>query len=545
MDSEPRALAASILSEIVTYVHQSRPTRTDGKSTSGYVFCQMTPGLMVSPRDYAKPWSPVGGILGLSSGQRPPGDSTAPAPPSSDAARRAYSAAFNTATTFDKLLLVTDDGTTQYYSGGGRHLSFQYANLLQGMEAPPAPPRPADVTARIDAAGAVLYDDEGDDTKKYARYKKNQDAYAAARADKIAAEITIMNDPTQAPLAPTLLLPKSRKIDQALDKWRTQGADEVEEALATLAGLGTPMELGAIKRAREIHEAWSVDLPGVAGAAGAQMAYTFMFPSEWSQIEVDDIGWTTLKHESHTYRNHFEQHGYHLNTGEWAGDSSSSSGNAGISVFGLGFGGNYSEWDSQSHANYSNTANDGTKFHEDATDLTIELQYGLCEIARPWMVTDLFQLTNWFLRGERKGSISTGTIADQLGDTDRKLPMIPTAVLVIRNVRITSSNWGSDRTTLENYWSTYGRSDSSGGSSIGGNVSVPVFGPLALTGGYSHSDAHYQGDFHDEAGNNVRNDFGSYFEGDTLVINGAQIVGWLGEIIPFAPPMDDPALPQQ
>jgi hypothetical protein len=65
---------------------------------------------------------------------------------------------------------------------------------------------------------------------------------------------------------------------------------------------------------------------------------------------------------------------------------------------------------------------------------------------------------------------------------------------------------------------------------------------LAITGGYSHSDSQYQGDFKDEDGRDVRNDCGSHFEGNTLVINGAQIVAWLGEIMPFSPPADDPAL---
>lgn len=545
IDSEPRVLAASVLSEIITFIKQSRPTRTDGTATTGYVYCQMSPGLMVSPRDFAKPWSPIGGIAGLSSGQRPPDGSTQPGEPTSVIARRAYEAAFKTFSMFDKLLLVTNDGTTQFYSGGGRHLSFQYNMILDAMTAKTPPPRPAEEQARIDAALAVLYDENGDDTPIYARYQRNQQAYAEARAAKAAAEITILSDPERAASASVLLGPLSTKLNQAFNKWKAQGAAEVEAALAARAAIGIPLEQGAIERAKQIRESWQVDLPGLAGLEGAKMPYTFIFPSEWAQIEVDDIGWTTLKHDTRTYRSHFEQHGYNLNSGEWAGNSSSNSGSAGLGVCGFGFAGSYSEWDSQSHANFSSTASDGTVFEDDATDLSIELQYGLCEIARPWMVTDLFQLKNWYIRGERKGCISTGKIDDQLQDADRKLPMIPTAVLVIRNVRITTSKWGTTRDTLQSYWNANGRSDSSGGSSINGNVSIPVWGPLSLTGGYSHNDSRYQGDFRDEGGSNVRNDFGAYFEGDTLFINGAQIVAFLGEIIPFCPPQDDESLPQE
>ncbi|PPJ02526.1 hypothetical protein C5E43_26285 [Nocardia cyriacigeorgica] len=439
--------------------------------------------------------------------------------------------------------MVTNDGTTQYYAGGGRNLSFQYDGLLQAMEAPPAPPRSAEEQARITAAEAVLFDPEtGDDTTTYARYQRNQAAYAEARAAKAAAEIAILSDPDRAGSAPVLLQPLAVKLNQAFNKWKTQGADEIEEALATLQSLGIPMEQGMIQRARELHESWLVDYPGLSGLSGAKEPYTYVDPSQWAEIDANDIGWTTLEHQSRTYTSHFEQHGYNLHTGAWGGSSQNTSGTAGVSVFGFGFSGTYGEWGSQSHSNFTDTGSDGTVLRDDATDLSIRLEYGLCEIRRPWLVTDLFQMQNWYLRGERKGAISSGTVDDQVGNTDKKLPMIPTAFLVIRNVRITTSNWGSTRDTLQTYWHANGRSDRSEGSSVSGGVSIPVWGPISIGGGYSHSEQEYGGDFRDEGGNDVRNDFGAHFEGDTLVINGAQVVGLLGEIIPMCPPMDDPAL---
>jgi hypothetical protein len=178
----------------------------------------------------------------------------------------------------------------------------------------------------------------------------------------------------------------------------------------------------------------------------------------------------------------------------------------------------------------------------DATNLSVSLQYGLAEVARPWLVTDLFQMKNWYLRGEKKGAISDGTIDGQVMDKEHKLPMIPTHFLVVRNVRISTSQWGSVRDTLTTIWNEHTKAESQGGSSVSANVSIPVWGPLSVTGGYSHTDSHYEGDFKDEGGNDVRDDSGAYFEGDTLVINGAQIVAYCGEIMPLAPPIDDPAL---
>jgi hypothetical protein len=151
-------------------------------------------------------------------------------------------------------------------------------------------------------------------------------------------------------------------------------------------------------------------------------------------------------------------------------------------------------------------------------------------------------MPGWFLRGAKKGAISTGRLGDQVGDTEHHLPMIPTHFLVVRNVKIRASSWGDTQNTLTSYWSKHGRSDSSFGSSFSGDVSIPIWGPLSLNGGFSRSDSGYRGDFKDEGGNDSRNDVGAYFENDALIINGAQIVGLLGEIVPVCPAEDDPSL---
>src|SRR5262245_44203169 len=137
LDNEPKALAADILSEIISYVKQSRPTRTDGTSTQGYVYSQQTPGLMVSPRDYAAPWSPMGGAGASAAAaaeaarQRAEGqnDGSAQALAAATAARRALEAAFKTTQLVDTMLIVTNDGTMETWGGGGRHLSFVYKGI--------------------------------------------------------------------------------------------------------------------------------------------------------------------------------------------------------------------------------------------------------------------------------------------------------------------------------------------------------------------------------------------------------------------------------
>lgn len=539
MNDHPKALAADIFSEIIMDIKASRPTTSTGEATTGFVYCMQVPGLMVSPKDFSRPWSPIGGVPDA---PKPPAGSTDLPPTPGQELKRAVDAAFKTHTMFDELLMVRDDGRTEAYAGGGRRLSFQYKLLLDAMEALPVPDRPESEKAAIKAAHAVLYESEGDETtktKKYRKYLANQNAWARAKADFIKEQARILKDPDLAADAPTLLDPFRVAIEQAFDDFKTEGATEIEAALAKLQSLGVPLGQGTIQLARERFVNWEVTLPGAVGA----MPYTFILPSEWAQIESDNIGWTKLGRTAGEYRQHFERHGTSLATGEWAGGSTSSSGSAGMGVFGFGFSGSYSSSDSHSTSSFSNRAADGTTFTEDAKNLSIELEYGLCKIARPWLVTDIFHMPGWFVRGAEKGAISTGKLADQVGDTDHRLPMIPTHFLVVRNVKISTSEWGTTKSTLESYWTKHGRSDSSFGSSISGDVSVPVFGPFSLSGGFSHSDQGYRGDFKDEGGNDARNDFGSHFEGNTLTINGAQIVGFLGEVVPLSAQFDDPALP--
>jgi hypothetical protein len=382
----------------------------------------------------------------------------------------------------------------------------------------------------------VLWAPDGQPTPKYNTYLKNQMAYGMQIAAFTIAQNKALADPAQADSWPMLAAPLQMGVDQAYDKWKSQGADEIEGAIAAVESLGVPLEQGMIMEARKTLEAWSVNIGGVA----AKTPYTFVLPSEWASIDVDDIGWTRLQKDSSSYQSHYNSNGYNLSTGQWRGDSSQSSGSGGIHVFGFGFSGSHSESSSSNSSGYSQTSTDGSSFQDDATELDIDMEYGLVEIVRPWLSTDLFHMQNWYLRDGKAKSISDGTIAGQVGKTDPLLPLIPTHFLCIRNVRIHTSNWGSTRTTLENHWGKQQSSDSSNSSSTSGSVDIPVCGFINLSAGMSHSDSHYEGQFSDEAGHSYSNDNGAHFDGETLEIKGAQIVAWLSEVVPASPPMDQP-----
>ena len=71
-------------------------------------------------------------------------------------------------------------------------------------------------------------------------------------------------------------------------------------------------------------------------------------------------------------------------------------------------------------------------------------------IERPWLLGDLFNIEGWYLVGQKKNSISDGTIPGQVGDHTKLLPMIPKAFVVMRNVVITADDWGDAGDAFDN-----------------------------------------------------------------------------------------------
>ncbi|MGT2477599.1 hypothetical protein [Paraburkholderia terrae] len=545
-DNEPRALAVDLLSEIISYIKQSRPTRTDDKATVGFVYSQLRVGQMISPHDFAAAWSPIAGAPSQNGGaQQPPAGldpsaaATAAASAAAENVKRAMNATFNTEQLVNTMLLVTDNGTFETYSGGGRHLSFAYGEILNAMEAPPAPPRSADDQKRIDEANKLLWQEDKTPTPLYSTYRKNQIAYATAKANYVVTSNRLLADPAQSEVAPMLLDPYDAAVRQAYDQWKAQGADDVEAALATVESLGVPLEQGAIADARRLMDAWSIPVPNVPGA---KEPYSYVLPSEWAAFDVDSIGWTQLSLSQSDYAAHYASNQYQVNSGSWRGSAESSSGDVGASICGFGFNGSYSEQDSSNQCESSGSSQTYGQFRNDARNLTIDLEYGLCEIVRPWLITDLFRLKHWYLKGEKSNTISTGTIADQAFKQDALLPMIPTHFLVIRNVKISSQEWHSDGETLSRCFNRGEGSNEQHSSSVSGRAEVPVFGPLCLDAGASHSESGYDGQYQDESGRSYSSDYKAHFDGESLTIRGAQIVAWLSEVMPACPPMDDPAL---
>jgi hypothetical protein len=177
------------------------------------------------------------------------------------------------------------------------------------------------------------------------------------------------------------------------------------------------------------------------------------------------------------------------------------------------------------------------------TDMEVSLEWALVSIYRPWLVSDLFYMKNWYIQGKRANCVSDGRIETQLGITDQLLPLIPQQMLVIRNVTITSNSWGDFGNDLKTLYS--GDQNSTDASQSSQHASGFGVGPIAFgKGNYDHADDKAKGQGSDYSDKHAASSSGKNFDGTTLTINGAQVIAFLSDIVPPSPSMDDPALPK-
>ena len=71
------------------------------------------------------------------------------------------------------------------------------------------------------------------------------------------------------------------------------------------------------------------------------------------------------------------------------------------------------------------------------------------------MDTNLFNLRNWYLVGNKKNCISDGTVDGQADSLNRLLPCVPVQMLVVRKVRI-GRELGQRRKTMEKLFGNSG-----------------------------------------------------------------------------------------
>lgn len=546
MNTEPGAAVLSIFDQLIERIKQRTPRRTDGKPVNSMVYSQLVLGMPIWRDDYFRPWSPAGGssIMEAFKDSAPatapptPGGAS-PTPALDPKVLRSMQAAWKTSLLCRTMLEVTKDDAYKEYPTG-RHLDFAYDSVVNSMQ--PAKPTEiaADVQARVAAAQAVLYVEDSDgnlsNTPLYNRYLNNAMALATAKSNFAAGFALAQRDPAKFEIFPVQSAPLQLAIDTARNNLVSQGAGKVEAALDVIASVGRSMQANMIKKAKERFDAWNL---GLSGSVPANMPYSLVLPTNWCDAD-DHQGWETLIVDEGEIQHWSSSNAVSSSVANWQRHAQSTGGSGGVLLGFAAFGGSHDSGSSSSSFQDTSKANFQSQFKNTSKGLHIELEFGLCKIERPWLVSDVFYMKNWYSVG-KKNSISDGTIDGQVDSMDKIMPMIPQQFLVVRNVTISATEWGSDGEVLNNYYgATAGSSNASSSSTAGtGGVSL---GFISFGGSASHSSSDASGQTSSFSARSSNAHFGTTWDGQTLKIPGAQIVAFLSNIVPACPELDDPTL---
>jgi hypothetical protein len=548
--NEPGAAVLAIYEQLVERIKQSQPMRSDDKPLKGgSVYAMMPLGMPVDPADYVNPWTPQG-TLTVSQAAPPPApvssadpSAAAPPPPPDPEAARALAAAWKTSLLCSDLLAVTDDQSYQLYPEG-KHLTFAYPAILAGMQ--PIDANEADdpnVLSAIAKANKALFLPAADGTfttnptPMYQAYMDNTDAYGAAVANYAVAYAAARSNPAQFAIWPVASKPLQNQVTRAKTNLIAGGAQTIEAALDALASVGHPYQAQMVAAARSAYKDWDLQL---AGAVPASSPYCLILPTDWASDDKNACkGWETIHVDQSSYSNYSTSHAVSDSRFSWFNKSSSVGGSGGVFLGFAAFGGNASHADSEQGSDSSHASSQSSSGHTDAKGLTITMSYALCSVQRPWFVGDLLAMKGWYLKGAKKHSISTGKIADQIQNMDQLLPMIPQRLLVVRNVSITATDWGSVRSQLDTCYGSSQQGSSASASHQAGSGGVSL-GFISFGGSASHSSSQAQGQGSSFEVKDANSSYNARFENNTLTIPGAQILGWLCDIVSPSAPEDDP-----
>ena len=137
------------------------------------------------------------------------------------------------------------------------------------------------------------------------------------------------------------------------------------------------------------------------------------------------------------------------------------------------------------------TASSGDQKPVAADGFSIDVEMSMVRLTRPWLSDALLTLPNWYVPGFARGSFSAGTGSGDEGT----LPLLPTACIFIRNLKIHAQWSDADRQVIQ----------SSGG-----------LGTFSLIGRQFDSNS------------------------ATLTVPGMQSIAWMYEVLPVLPPSDAP-----
>ena len=459
---EMNKLVQGIFDNIFNSVTKAEPNGKPVMQAASTVLSLMKPGLAINPADFRNPWTP-----GNPSGSQ--------------------DAAINTA----ELVDVVPKMSTMY-TDSGNTISKIYKQVLDGVSIPAQPANPA-IDKQLADSDAVLYrmvaitdPDTGEvSTKKmestlYRDYLDNQTAYNNARIAYIGAYLEAQKTTTGKNTWPLIASTLQMPVKTAYDRWRSAGADQIEQAQAILNTSSQNALQKAWDQAKKLYEGYGVTLDDPGTGISTPIMRSSLLPSNWYSTSA--TGWTTFDSASSNVAT--------SNTSEFT----SYGGSAGFSLGLFSIGG------SAGHSSQSQHASSETN------GLRISFSYTLVTIRRPWLTFNLFNTKGWNLGNLfKRGEISNGSKVKQ---DNAAMPLLPTSFVVVKDVKI-SANWSKTDWDLI-------KSQTSAGGGFG-------IGPFSIGGTYAHSSS--------------KQTFQSALAAGMITVPGVQIIGFISQVLPFDPPV--------
>jgi len=462
------------------------------KMQEGYFAAFRPIGLPITLEDYDNPWEPSGGNLDHPTKQLPPTDpKSAPTTGSAKLSDTAISTAAisHSQQSFLNTFLLSDNklqmNNTWSVIPGSSKISDSWYAILYGANGIPQDLTLSPALQQAYAnAQARLKNADGSTTVHFKEYQDYKDkynskvkAYFRAYADSFTSEAKRNTWPEDG-------VGYDNDCQDAKRNWESLGfKQEIETALDTLAAQGVDPAMALIKQARDRFTNSMVEFTGIG-----EIPYTVFLPNTWYDKDNDD-GWNQYSSEDFHSESHYQA------------SQTSYGGGGGFSIGFWSVGGGF------------NSSSERTNLNMQTKNLQISFSYCTVDIIRPWLDTTLLNLKGWFLMGDyKKNCISDGTMGQQLTEDMVEplfMPSIVTSLILVKNVSIKWDNWQADWATMQ--------------SSVSGSTSVG-WGPFAVSGHYSHSEQ--------------SRDFTSDSSGESLVIPGIQLVGYISAINPACPSVD-------
>ena len=542
------------LRQVQDYVAASQ-VGPDGKPSGTAVYMHMPMGYPVDPKMFANPWTPGGGDSSSQFSddgtfvQPQPATQPAGAPPGAQPGsvypppkntpdvqlQASIQNAMFTSALVDNMLEITENGVASAWPE--HRVSIEYFTVLSGMQ-PVQTGEPAqDVLDAVAKAQKLLYLQDANGnfigyTPLYAQYRHNQTAWQNAVAAQATAYAQAMADPVAGQAWPVASASYANAVTQALDDFNSMGRRQVEDALNVIATVGQNAIAAIVAQAHKFYDAYTIQL---GGQVSVGVPWSYISPISWWDHTDQSFGVQKITATTKAYQASGGAGASSFANNWWNEQSSSTSGSVGVSVGMWGGSANASHSDaSNAFADHGGTSS-WNHYQDASTSAEVTCEFFLASIERPWLLGDLLHMDGWYLVGHDKNSVSDGTVAGQLKDDSKILPMLPKGFVIMRNVKITADNWGDAADAFDNAQNNAQGSGQSSSTSFGASASYFI-----ASANVQHSDQQASGAF----GTASSSDSGWHWDrdgnGGTLELTGSQIIGWVGEIQPASPKVDAP-----